>query len=130
MGLDKTTADRGRKLSVTDAQYWRNIVKNILRNCYHTRAGIRIWDKVDSFIHHPFIWNRINEGGYSSYASNQLQSLNFGNGIFKLDSVCGEKTALVMAPRYLPDAAIHYIEQIAITMKRKGYRSHLFIHRE
>ncbi|MFQ9704648.1 MAG: hypothetical protein ACLR0U_26860 [Enterocloster clostridioformis] len=46
MGLDKTTADREKKLSVTDAQYWRNIVKDILRNCYHTKAGIRIWDKI------------------------------------------------------------------------------------
>ena len=130
MGLDKTTADREKKLSVTDAQYWRNIVKNTLRNCYHTKAGIRIWDKINSFIHRPFIWNKINEGGYSSYASNQLQSLDFDNGIFELDPVCGEKTALVMVPWYQPNASIHYIEQIAITMKKKGYKLHLFIYWE
>ena len=89
-----------------------------------------MWDKINSFIHRPFIWNKINEGGYSSYASNQLQSLDFDNGIFELDPVCGEKTALVMVPWYLPNAAIHYIEQIAITMKKKGYKLHLFIYWE
>lgn len=39
------------------------------------------------------------------------QSLDFDNGIFELDPVCGEKTALVMVPWYLPNAAIHYIDK-------------------
>lgn len=129
INLDKATHHR-EKVNITDAQSLRNIVKKSLRYFYHTKTGDKIWNKVNSIIHRPFIWNKINEGGYSTYVPNQLQCLDFGSGIFELDPVCGEKTALVILPWYQPNAVIYNIEQIAITIKKRGYKLHLFIYWE
>jgi len=122
------------KPNITDRQYWRNKIKDLLRKFYHTRVGNRCWDKVNAFLHRPFIWNKINEGSgggmpYSNFG-NQLHCLDFENGFFELEPVGDEATVLVILPWYSLNATVHNIERIATSLKERGYKLHLYLYWE
>lgn len=128
----ETAIPDGSRDSIPGVQHLRNAVKNYMRRFHQTKAGVRLWNKFNQILHRPFIWNKINEGECCFYnVPNQLQSLDFDNNIFEFDPVTfDDKIALVVLPWYLPNAVVQNIERIVTTMKKRGYKLHLFIYWE
>jgi glycosyltransferase involved in cell wall biosynthesis len=93
------------------------LLVNLLKRFYHTKLGQLLWRLTVKIINHPFVEPVLRRGLLSLPSCSPIS----------LDEP-PDKHALIVTPFLGSNGAVKYIESLAVSLNRMGYKNHILIY--